>query len=340
MSIDVHAHLYPPKYMSFVNTLAHDTSPAAEAIQATIHDPLITQVPAFQNALDERIVMMDKADIDIQILSLAGYNIWHPDPVVRSDIVRVFNDSCTEAIKSYSDRFLLFANVPLPFVDKAIAEAARAFDELGAVGIGVCTHFAGLPIDHAQFEPFYQFMDERKGIISFHPDGFTVPHFLDDYGMEWGVGALFDDTIVLIRLIYSGLLERFPNITWLVPHLAGTLPFLIDRLDDMWRWFPPSRGNLSQPPSSYLRHNNLYIDTITTQCSALILAREIFGADRLVLGSDFPYVSREDLSLGTRLLQEANFSSSEIEQVLSSNIASKLGLSTRAIRKNTNDSSM
>lgn len=326
MAIDIHAHFYPPEFMRFVSRLAGDTGSVADTARFLSNHPRITRDPAFQGELEERLKLMDAAGIETQVLSYASPNIWHPDPAVRWELVRVFNDASTEVVQRYHGRFLLFASVPLPFIDEAIAEATRAFDDLRAVGIAVPTQFAGIPIDDARFEPFYTFLNMRKGIVFFHPDGFRVPGFLNDYGMEWSIGAPFEDTIVLIRLIYSGLLERFPNITWIVPHLGGTLPFLIGRLDTFWRIEPALRERLPQQPGAYLRGSNLYVDTITPQHSALTLAREVFGVERFVLGSDFPFVNRHDLGLGVRMLSEAGLSDQERQGVMRNNIAARLGL--------------
>jgi len=326
MAIDIHAHFYPPEFMQFVSKLADDIGPAADTARHLVNHPRITRDPAFQGELDERIKMMDAAGIETQVLSYASPNIWHPNPVVRSELVRIFNDASTENVQRYPGRFLLFASVPLPFTDEAVAEARHALDDLGAVGIAVATQFAGIPIDNARFEPFYTFLNTRKGVLFFHPDGFSAPGLLNDYGMEWSIGAPFEDTIVLIRLIYSGLLERFPKITWVVPHLGGTVPFLIGRLDNFWRIDQALREHVPQEPGKYLRSSNLYVDTITPQRSALALAREVFGAERLVLGSDFPFVNRHDLGLGVRMLSEAGWSDQEIQGVLHNNIAARLGL--------------
>jgi 6-methylsalicylate decarboxylase len=323
VAIDVHAHLYPMSCLDEVRKLEGAGGPVERAVRETLHSP-IRQDAAFQGAIAERLALMDAAGIQTHVLSFSAPNVWHPDPAVRAHLVRTFNDACTEVVHAHRGRFALFANVPLPFVDAAIAEAARGLGELGAVGMGVCSHFGDRPLDAPEFEPFYAYCNERKTALFFHPDGFCVPGALDDHGMTWAIGALFEDTIVVMRLIYSGLLERYPNVTWIVPHLGGTYPILAQRVDRVWGGAASRREALPNPPSTYLKR--LYYDTVTPQASALRLAREVLGADRLVLGSDYPYVSRKSLADGPDLLREAGFSDVETEGVLRGNIGPALGL--------------
>jgi len=324
MTIDVHTHYYPRPYMQLVKKLAEDTSPGAEGARMTMNNAQMQDDPVMTGAMDERLRLMDKAGIDTQILSFSSPNIWYLDANTRANIVRTYNDSVAETIQSYPGRFLLFANVPLPFVDKAIEEVAYAYDTLGAVGVCTCTHIADKPIDDPQFEPFYAAVNARKGIIFFHPDGFPARNLVDNYGMAWGIGVLFDDTIVLVRLIYSGLMERYPDITWIVPHLGGTTPFVAKRLDFLWEMDPSTHKQLAQAPSTYLHHPNLYIDSINPQQSALALAHAVFGVDHLVFGSDFPYASRKDLSFGVTQVHSLGLQASETEQILSGNITTRL----------------
>jgi aminocarboxymuconate-semialdehyde decarboxylase len=281
-------------------------------------------------ALDERLALMDAAGIEWQVLSPAAPNLWHPEPAGRAALVRAFNDGCAEVCRAYPGRLAFFGNVPLPFVDEAIAEAARALDELGAVGVCTCTHIAGRPVDSPEFEPFYAFLDERRAALFFHPDGFCAPGVLDDFLGAWTLGVMFDDSIVVLRLVTSGLVERYPHVTWIVPHLGGTIPFVAGRLDRTWRngqrlgLLTPAQAAVPEPPTTYLRR--LYYDVVTYQTNALSLAKEVLGADRLVYGTDFPLASRDDLGAGRAMLVAAGFADAELAAVLRDNIAGVLRL--------------
>jgi predicted TIM-barrel fold metal-dependent hydrolase len=273
---------------------------------------------------------MDAAGIELQVLSIAAPNIWHPDAAVRTGLVRAFNDGCAEVVRAHPGRFAFFGNVPLPFVDAAIAEAARALDELGAVGVSTCTHIAGRPLDAPELEPFYAYLNERRAVLFFHPDGFCAPGALDDFLGAWGLGVLFEDSIAVLRLVSGGLVERYPEITWIVPHLGGTIPFVAGRLDRVWHngqrlgLLTERQAAVPAPPSAYLRR--LYYDVVTYQANALPLAKEVLGVDRLLYGTDFPLASRQNLATGREMLQDAGFTDAEIGRIVRDNAATALRL--------------
>lgn len=328
MAIDVHAHYYPPVFMDAVRKLVDEPGEVGEVARRSVDSPM-RRDPIFTGALDERLALMDAAGIHTHVISFNTPNVYHPDVAVRSDLARVFNDEIAALGQTYPGRFALFATTPLPFVDAAIAEAERALDTLGAVGIVIPTHINGQPIDAPWLDPFYAYLNQRGATVFYHPDGFCAPGALDQHGMNWSIGAMFEDTIVIIRLIYSGLVERYPRINWIVPHLGGTIPFLSGRIDRTWNEarHRNAPGLPPEPPMSYL--SRIYFDIVTYQANTIGMAREVLGVERMVYGSDFPYASRQDLATGEKRLREAGFSEAEIAGVMAGHIAPVLGLEAR-----------
>src|SRR3712207_3581559 len=104
MAIDVHAHYYPPAYLEALSKLVDEQGPAGNAVRHTLR-PGMRRDPHFSGALDERLALMDAAGIQTQVLSFASPNVWHQDPGVRTDLVRVFNDACAEVARAYPGRF-------------------------------------------------------------------------------------------------------------------------------------------------------------------------------------------------------------------------------------------
>lgn len=319
--IDVHAHYYPPSYMDAVRKLVDLPGAAGVAARATLESPFINRIPYFTGRLDERLTLMDQAGIAQQILSFSSPNIWVDDVTLRSDLVRVFNDACSEVTTCYPGRFQFFANLPLPFVDAAIQEAERAFDQLGAVGLGLCTQFAEYEITDERFAPFYQYADQRKSIIFLHPDPRPDARYINNGGMAWMLGAPFEDTIAIYQLLQSDLFERYPNIRWIVPHCGGVLPALSGRIDEIWQMNPNPRRVLSVAPSSYLRSQSLYVDCATPQASLISLARDLFGEEHLLFGSDFPYIksSLHDLRVAFKPLGQLTWNDPSGWNILSTN---------------------
>ncbi|WP_439564020.1 amidohydrolase family protein [Microcella sp.] len=299
---DVHAHYYPPEYVAVVREVAAEEGRAGEVARAFLQHRIITAVPTFLGAVDERLRLMDAAGIERQLLSFASLNIWHPDAATRSRLVAAFNDGCAALVDLHPDRFGLLASLPLPHVEEAVAEARRARGLPGFAGYSIPTHIDTVPIDAAQWQPVYAAMAERPALVITHPDGFCAPGALADHGMEWAIGAPFDDTIAAVRLLASGLLDQHPALTWVIPHLGGTLPFLLHRL--LWRWKLESEllGTEDHASSSLER---LLFETANCSPHTLRLALDVLPAGRIVFGTDFPFVDPTDLARPVRLVRDA-----------------------------------
>jgi predicted TIM-barrel fold metal-dependent hydrolase len=322
--VDVQSHIFPAAYLQALERVAQGTGRGAEIAAGALVDPLTSHDPIFTGDLERRLGLMDAAGVDTHVLSFAAPNVWSDDVDERRVVTEAFNDGCAQLAREHPGRFALLATLPLPFVDASIAEARRALDDLGAVGVALCTHFDGVPIDDERFDDLYAFLSEREVPVLLHPEGFSVPGALADYGMEWAIGTPFDDTIAAIRLVYSGLLDRHPGIRWIVPHLGGTLPFLARRLDFIWRLNPQVNAMLAEPPTTYLRR--MWFDTVNPDPRALALGAQVLGADRLLYASDFPFASRKDLTPGLRALEEAGLDPAQREAVAGGAAAALLGL--------------
>lgn len=322
--VDVQSHLFPRGYLRALERVGSGGGRGAEIARRALADPLTMRDPIFTGAIPQRLELMDAAGVDTHVLSFAAPNVWSDDAGERRAVTEAFNDGCAEIEREHPGRFALLATLPVPYVDESVAEARRALDELGAVGVSLCTHYDGAPIDDPRFEELYAFLSEREVAVLLHPEGFFVPGALADYGMEWAIGTPFDDTIVALRLIYSGLLDRHPGIRWIVPHLGGTLPFLAQRLDFIWRLNPQVNAMLPEPPTAYLRR--MWFDTVNPDARAVALGAEVLGTDRLLYASDFPFASRKDLGFGLGILDEAGLDGTQRAAVAGATAAGVLGL--------------
>lgn len=300
--VDVHAHYYPLEYVAVVREVAAEDGRAGDVARAFLQHRIITAVPTFLGAIDERLRLMDAAGIERQLLSFASLNIWHPDAAVRSRLVAAFNDGCSALIARHPDRFGLLASLPFPHVEAAVAEARRARALSGFAGYSIPTHLDTVPIDDDAWAPVYAAMAESSALVITHPDGFCAPGALADHGMEWAIGAPFDDTIAAVRLLASGLLDRYPSLTWVIPHLGGTLPFLLHRL--LWRWKLEAEllGTTDHAGASLDR---LLFESANCSPHTLRLALEVLPANRIVFGTDFPFVDPTDLARPVQLIRDA-----------------------------------
>ncbi|HEY7067073.1 MAG TPA: amidohydrolase family protein [Chloroflexota bacterium] len=316
MRIDVHAHYFPPEYLAALSRLAGG---AAE----TEHRLAGGRLP-----LDERADLLAEIGVDLQVLSAGQRQPYLEREADAVAAARLANDLYADACRAYPSRYAAFGTVPLPHVDAAIAEVGRCLDTLGMVGIGVGCSVAGRPLDDPAFEPFWAELDRRGTALFLHPVGAGVQEGEDPYALAWMVGAPFEDTLAALRLVLSGVTTRYPNIRVIVPHLGGTLPFLWARVDG----FGQSRGitagvDLSEGLGVYLRR--LWYDTVNTYPDALRCACSAFGADRLLMGTDFPYLQGPRLRRCVTYVEEAELSAAETAAILGGNAQALLRLPTR-----------
>jgi predicted TIM-barrel fold metal-dependent hydrolase len=301
-AIDVHAHYYPPEYVARLGTLVGQPGRVGQLARRFFSNRQVQQVPAFTGALDERIELLDRAGVQIQILSFASMNVYGCTEAERAALAAAFNDGCSAAATGYSGRFRFFATMPVPFVDAAIRESRRVRALDGFAGYSLPTHVDGMPIDDPRLTPLFEEWNRTASLVFVHPDGFCVPGALTAHSLEWGLGAPLEDTIAAVRLLRSGVLERFPSLTWIVPHLGGVLPFLWHRLT--WRWALDAvySGGADLPAMSMER---LLIDTANSSPGTLALAATALPGTRLVLGSDFPFLDGEALERTVAMVRAA-----------------------------------
>jgi aminocarboxymuconate-semialdehyde decarboxylase len=202
-------------------------------------------------------------------------------------------------------------------------EIERALDQLHMVGVTVATSVLGHSIADLQFEPFYMELDRRGAVLYIHPAGVAAcSPLIADYGLTWPIGAPIEDTISTTQLIFRGIPMRYPHVKIINSHLGGALPMLLQRLDNQYSWTAPG---LAEPPSTQARR--MWYDTVGHfHVPALRCAFESFGAERLVLGTDFPYLSGEGYRRSVGFIEVAGLPKADAQVILDSNAASLLQL--------------
>jgi len=172
--------------------------------------------------LDARLRLMDRAGVDIQVLSAAPqlpYSAENADGAVAA--ARYVNDEYAALVSLHRDRFRAFAAMPMPHIDAAIAEMSRAIDELGMVGVTMNTSILDRAITDPAFEPVFAELDRRGAILYLHPvgNGACSP-LVSEHHITWMVGAPFEDTIAAMQLITSGHLQKYPAVKIICSHLG------------------------------------------------------------------------------------------------------------------------
>jgi aminocarboxymuconate-semialdehyde decarboxylase len=313
MHIDIHAHYFPESYLDLLQRFGSKATEIARHRGAG----------AGSEEIEARLELMDSVQVQIQVLSISPQLPYFEDKTHAIEAARVINDLYTNLVQRYPTRFAAFAAVPLPHIDAALAEIERALDQLRMVGITVATSVLGHSLVDPQFEPFYTELDRRGAALYIHPAGVAAcSPLIADYGLTWPIGAPIEDTISVTQLIFKGMPVRYPRIKIINSHLGGALPMLLQRLDNQYSWSAPG---LTEPPSAQARR--MWYDTVGHfHVPALRCACESFGADRLVLGTDFPYLSGEDYRRSVAYIEDAGLLAADAQGILDNNAASLLQL--------------
>lgn len=244
-----------------------------------------------------RLEQMDAAGIDFQILSLFDPGVQDETDVATAiDLARRANDDLAESVRGNPDRFGGFATLATQDPDAAATELERAVTELGLVGGLINGHCQGRYLDDPAYERMFGRAEELGVPIYLHP---TTPHravmdawfapYVDDglHLASWGFGV--ETGTHVLRLIYSGLFDKFPALQMIIGHLGEMLPFAAYRID---RYYglggTGSKDRLQHLPSDYLR-NNFHITTSGNFCPrAFACTLDVMGADRVMFSVDYP----------------------------------------------------
>lgn len=276
MRIDVHAHYFPAAYLDRLERYGGGMTDIARNCNAG----------GTASELAHRFALMEESGIAKQLFT--------PGPQLPSFAVvdksvsaaRELNDLYAEIVAAHPQRCLALAALPLPHVAESLDEMRRALDDLRLPGVAIGTSVLGGSIADQAFEPVYQELNRRGAVLYIHPAGMGGHSCLiADHGLTWAIGAPIEDTIALMHLIQRGIPQRYPRIRIIASHLGGALPMLLGRLDAQAHWLLPNAG---ETPS--LTARRIYYDTVShAYAPALRCACATFGADRLLLGTDFPY---------------------------------------------------
>ena len=312
MRIDVHAHYWTEGYLDLLVDLGQADADAARGIGA-----------GGGAELEARLRLMDRAGVDMQVLSACPQLPYGEDGQKAARAARFVNDQYAELAGRQPDCFRAFAALPMPHVDEAIGEMRRALDELGMAGIAMNTTVLGRALVEPDFEPVFAELNRRSAVLYLHPAGNgACSPLIGNYQLTWMVGAPVEDTISVMQLITRGIPARYPDIKIINSHLGGALPMLLQRADDQYRWEAP--GTL-EPPSAAARR--MWYDTVGHgHVPALRCAIDSFGADRLLLGTDFPYENGDIFARAIDYIRDPQIDTAAARAILDQNASALLGI--------------
>lgn len=275
---------------------------------------------ASDNGIAERLDVMDRTHVERQMLSMSAVTPYLDDVRAAVRGAQFLNDRHAELSRAHPERFGFFATLPMPHVDASLAEVGRAFDGLHAAGATFTTSIRSRPLTDPAFEPIFAELDRRAAVVFLHPAGFACESpLIEQSGLAWPVGAPVEDAVCAMQMVRAGFPERYPGLKIIIPHLGGFLPFLRYRLD---RGGPMKKSGV--PPSTHLR--KFWYDTANGEPAALRHAIEVYGADRILFGSDYPYWSGAAYEHAVNFLETAGLDEPGLAGVRSENARALLRL--------------
>jgi predicted TIM-barrel fold metal-dependent hydrolase len=312
MRIDVHAHYWTEDYLDLLVDLGQADADAARGIGA-----------GGGAELDARLRLMDRAGVQIQVLSACPQLPYGQDGTKAATAARFVNDQYAELVQAHPGRFRAFAALPLPHLDEAIGEIRRAIDQLGMAGIALNTTVLGRALVEPGYEPIFAELNSRGAVLYLHPAGNSAcSPLIGNYHLTWMAGAPVEDTISILHLITHGIPARYPDIKIINSHLGGALPMLLQRADDQYRWEAP---DTPEPPSVAARR--MWYDTVGHgHVPALRCAIDSFGAGRLLLGTDFPYENEDIFVRAVDYINDPQIDTSAARAILDHNASALLGI--------------
>ena len=312
MHIDVHAHYFSEEYLDLLD--------ASGGIESTTSPGRRSLWPSPSADLDVRFAAMDRAGVRLQILSISGVAPYFANKAAAVAGARLANDQYAELVRANPSRLAAFATLPMPHVDAALTELTRALDELGALGVTLSTSALGSSLADPRFAPIFEELNRRHSVLFIHPAGVAChsPDIMSS-GLQWPLGAPFEDTLCAIQLIQGGFPTKYPQLDIILPHLGGTLPMLVHRLDEL------SRRHVDIELNMYDAVRRFWYDTVNGFPPALRLACDAFGSDRILFGTDYPFWREEAHQLAATYVHEIGLSDAEKAAIFAGNATRLFG---------------
>jgi predicted TIM-barrel fold metal-dependent hydrolase len=253
------------------------------------HRPVVHKAADLAAKLED----MDRAGIQLAALSTNDPGPEHFGGEAPA-IARIIHDCLADIAKGHPNRFFLLATLPLPLLqmEDALRELDRCVELLDFKGILLYSNIVGQFPDEPRFEPLFRRAVELDIPVLLHPPYPVTFEQTSGYTLTGGLGLMFDTTIALCRLILSGVFDRHPKLKLVCPHVGGTLPYLIGRIDHQVCTLKRMNLDLKFKPSDYLK-NFVYLDTVNVLPEVIRFGYDMVGPDRLIFATDHPWVEAD-----------------------------------------------
>jgi 6-methylsalicylate decarboxylase len=320
LTIDTHHHMLPEFFFEATNEKANPVGglkPQAWTIEGSL-------------------AFMDELEIDVAVTSISTPGIELPNRHASRKLARKCNDFAALLVAKHPRRFGALASVPMPNVDDAIEEICYALDVLKLDGVVLFTNSQGIYLGDQRMKPLFNELQRRKATVFIHPNASPDP-VAHSLGLTDNlIDFPGDTTRAIAQLHYGGTFAETPDVKYVFSHAGGTAPYLAGRfaiVDDM-----KIMGDSSVTGTSAETFRRLYWDTALAWSDPVLnTLRDIAGLNKVVFGTDFPYL-RKDLAVKGKLKIKSNpdLSAEEKKQVFGGN-ALKLFPRFDSVKINSNE---
>jgi aminocarboxymuconate-semialdehyde decarboxylase len=326
LTLDIHSHVAIPAAGKIagphvkpetvpLNWFCDDATKAVNAKQDG-------DIPERLGGADVRLTDLDKMGLDKQLIMPPPGQCWYNVPLaIAIEATKVLNDGLGEFASKRADRYIALGSVPLADGHAAAAELERIM-KLGLKGVQILTNVNGRELSEPEYAPFWAMAEKTGALVVIHPNGFTHGERFRRFYFSNVIGNPLETTIALHYLIFDGVLERHPNLKILAVHGGGYLGGYSGRIDHAWGARSDCNAGLPRPPTEYLKR--IYVDTIVFTPHQLRGLVETFGADHVLLGTDYPFDMADYDPVGH--VVDAGLDAKTVEALCGGNAKRLLGL--------------
>lgn len=320
MRIDAHTHFFPK---AFLDEIGRHGSPYGMelktgddgAVLLLMHGVPHPDLRPFYD-VEQHLHRMDAAGIDMHVVWQSSRpNVFWADADLGLSLCQIINDEYADLVARHPKHFAAVASIPLQDIDKSVIEAERAINKKHLSGVMGNTNIGDRYLDDPYFWPLYEVLQDLDAPLFLHPANVYGANKLRDFHMSFLLGMPAETTLSVARMIFSGTLDRFPKLRLFVPHGGGLLPFLAGRLDHGFEVRPECK-RIERPPVEYL--DRMLLDSVVYSSDILGFAVQKTGANRVALGSDYPYDMADEQAVSR--VTQAGLSASSVELIMSENI--------------------
>ncbi|WP_429841670.1 amidohydrolase family protein [Brevibacillus sp. FIR094] len=296
MRVDFHTHIIPEALPNLAERFHGERWPVLHRT-CTCGANIMVGGKVFREVTDQvwdpqkRIHDMQREGVDIQVLSPIPVTFSYWAPAVEAEVMaRIQNDFITETVNQHPNHFIGLGTVPLQDTEVAIREMDRCMHELGLRGIEIGTNVNGNNLDDPGLIPFFEMCQTWDVPLFVHPWETLGRERMPRHNLMYTVGMPSETALAAASLILGGVIEKFPRLKICFAHGGGSFPYILPRLDQGWKVWPHLRLT-DQPPSVYAKQ--FYFDSLTYDPLNIQYMMKRFGEDRIMMGSDYPFLLRE-----------------------------------------------